>query len=221
MPRPNSKTDIRTNESGTKTWEDYEADCLHLPNGSRRKKPILLPVIIGMNSNGEFTQMRLKTGRVKKLAKKLKTDLPKYMFDRNMTPYDPEDIFDEYINYFKSQDGAQSALPPTPLDLKAKMPVWTLFYLKPKAWTFTKSVQFTSVNDPTDLSRNFEKIATLGDDKALLISNRRRCAPKDLKFNLHVTVTQQGRSQDVLTTPIIIDPEQDNDTGSGGFGGWA
>ena len=141
------------------------------------------------------------------------------MFDRNMTDFDPAAIFKDYIKFFEAQDGAQGARPPTPLDLVTSRPVWMLFYLKPKAWKFSKDRQYSTENDPDDMCRNFEKISTMDGSNALLLSNRRRCAPKGLKFNLHVTISQKidGR---IMKTPIIIDPDTDNDEDHGGFENW-
>ena len=214
--RPPKKGDIKPNQKYLKDWDDYQA-ARHQPE-QLSQTPMLLPVAIGIGPNGELTRELMDYRDIEKLAVKLREELPDYMFNRKLTAHDPEKIFDDFIKYFKAQGGSQGPRPPTPMDLIVKMPVWTLFYLKPKAWSFSKDIQYSTVNDMDDMTRNFEKIATLGRNKALLISNRRRCAPKGLKFNLHVTVTQRldGR---VMKTPIIIDPDQDNDS-TGGFGGW-
>lgn len=213
MTRP-SKDQIKANPDNVKSWEDYQAECMYLTNGERSFTPILQPIKIGLNSKGELTKKRVKAGKIKKLAKKLKSELPPYLFNTDINPFNPNDIFDHYVKFFEGQDGSQS-LVETPLDLKASMPVWTLFLLKPSAWTFSEDIQFSCVNDPIDLTRNFEKIATLDKNKVLLMSNRRRCAPENMKFNLHVTITQGPGGS--LKTPIIIDPEQDNDQNGGGF----
>lgn len=215
--RPPKKGDLRANQKYLKDWDDYQAD--RRDPKKLNQTPILLPVAIGMGPNGELTRELMDYRDIEKLAAKLREDLPHYMFDRKLTKHDPEKIFGDFIKYFKAQGGSQGPRPPTPLDITVSMPVWMLYYLKLKTWSFSKDKQYSTLNDPDDMCRNFEKIATMNKGKVLLLSNRRRCAPKDLKFNLHVTISQKidGR---MMKTPIIIDPDGDNDEGSGGFGGW-
>lgn len=226
MSKKPTKSEVKVNDDFVKDWYDYEKDRMFIKDrgGNNTTKrdytPILLPIRIGINSDGELTRARVKAPRIIKLAKKLKTTLPAYMFDRKLTKYDPDAIFKDYINYFKHQDGAESALPEGPLDLIVKKPVWTLFDLKPDCWTFSEGQQFSTVNDPDTMLRNFVKIATMDDDNVLLMSNRRRCAPDNLKFNLHVTITQKAADGRLLKTPIIIDPAQNNSGNNGGWGGW-
>jgi len=214
IKRPPRKRDLRVNQNYLKDWDKYQEDR-YQPN-QLNQTPILLPVDIGITPDGALTRELMDFNRVEKLAAELRNNLPDYMFNSDLTPHNPDSVFDDYIDYFEAPSRSQGPVPPTPLDLVVKMPVWTLFYLKPKAWSFSKDIQYSTVNDMDDMTRNFEKIATMAKNKALLISNRRRCAPKGLKFNLHVTITQKldGR---VMKTPIIIDPEQDNDQGTGGF----
>lgn len=212
-PRP-KKGDLTANQKYLKDWDDYQAARM-----KDKRTPILLPVLVSMSEKGELVRSRMEAPQVAKLAKRLKDDLPHYMFNRKMTDFDPKAIFKDYIDYFKAQDGAQGSRPPTPLDLVVKRPVWNLFYLTPKAWKFSKDKQYSTENDPDDMCRNFEKIATMDGGNALLLSNRRRCAPKGLKFNLHVTITQKvdGRT---MKTPIIIDPDTNNDEDAGDFNNW-
>jgi len=216
MPRPTSKGDIKPDSNYLKDWEEYQASRKPPKDFIGHITPILLPVIIGINKDGEFTRERMEKSDVARLAKNIKSDLPDYMFNDKLTRFAPENIFQDYIEFFHS-DGSQGPRPPTPLDLKVSMPVWMLFYLKPKSWTFSEGRQYSTENDRDDWCKNFEKIATMDGGKALLLSNRRRCAPDDLKFNLHVTITQTIGGK-VMKTPIIIDPDSDNDQEGGGFG---
>lgn len=209
--RPPKKSELKGNQDYLKTWDQYQID-------RPGRTPILLPIIVGMNSDGELQRKLMRASKVASLGKRLHKELPSYMFDRNLTKYDPVAIFDDYIEYFDS-DFKQGPTPETPLDLIAKKPVWMLYYLDQKAWTFSEDIQFSTENDPNDMTRNFVKIATMDGNNALLMANRFRCGPSDLKFNLHITITQtvDGR---VMKTPIIIDPDQTNEGNNGGFGGW-
>ncbi len=215
--RPPRKDDLKVNQEYLKDWDDYQA-ARRQPE-KINQTPILLPVIIGIGPNGELTRELMDYRAVEKLAAHLRRDLPDYMFNRKLTPHDPETIFGDFIKYFKAQGGSQGPRHPTPLDLSVSMPVWVLYSLKPKAWSFSKDKQYSTLNDRDDMRRNFEKIATMSKGKVLLLSNRRRCAPKNMKFNLHVTISQKTDGK-IMKTPIIIDPNQSNDESGGGFGGW-
>lgn len=226
MARP-KKGELKVNGDYKKDWYDYEDDRMYIKDRhgnntqERDYTPILMPILIGITPEGEFKPTLLKVSRVKALSRKLKTTLPSYMFNRKLTKYDPAAIFKDYIDYFDGPESKQGARPDSPLDLKVRKPVWTLFDLKPDSWTFSEGLQFSTENDPDTMHRNFVKIATMDDSNVLLVSNRRRCAPDDLKFNLHVTITQEGDDCGLLKTPIIIDPGQDNNQAGGGWGGWA
>ena len=209
--RPPKKGELKSSKTYLQKWNRYQKD-------RPGRTPILLPIIVGINSKGEIRRELMRAPKVAALAKKLHADLPPYMFDRNLTKYDPVAIFDDFIEYFDSHF-KQGPLPVEgPLDLKVKKPVWLLYYFDQKAWKFSKDIQYSTVNDPDTLRRNFVKIATMENRNGLLLANRFRCGPKGLKFNLHATITQKTDGR-IMKTPIIIDPDQDND-GGGTYGGW-
>lgn len=213
--RPPKKSELQGNQTYLKSWDEYQKD-------RPGRTPILLPIIVGINSAGEIRRELMRAPKVASLARRLHKDLPGYMFNRNLTKHDPVAIFDDYIEYFDNHF-KQGPTPEGPLDLTVKKPVWMLYYFDQKAWKFSKDIQFSTVNDPNDMTCNFVKIATMESNNALLMKNRFRCGPKGLKFNLHATITQKidGRT---MKTPIIIDPDQTNETNddgeTGGFGGW-
>jgi len=53
MPRPQSKSTIKPNQSYLKDWDEYQ-DKRPGPT------PILLPVAVDINSDGELTRNRMK-----------------------------------------------------------------------------------------------------------------------------------------------------------------
>ena len=206
MPRP-TKGNIKPNQAYLKDWDEYQKD-------RPGKTPILLPVAVDINEKGELTRNRIKAGDVETFFKKHAGDMPKHMSDKDINPHDVKAIFDDYIAYFKELDAAQGPVP-TPLDLQIRGPVWILYVLPRKNWTFTKDCQYSTENDRDDLLRNFEKLCTLDDNNALLLANRCRSNPDGLKFNLHVTISQMV-DDIAMKTPIIIDPGSNNDRSGGG-----
>lgn len=226
-------TSKKPNQPYLNAWDCYQQKVIEarLKDKSQTgvgREPILLPVAISITEDGILTRERLTASEVKKAYAKNHKDFPEYLRNPDLGNMDVDKIFKDYINYFQSCDDAHTPLESsaggvknsggrTPLDLSVAMPVLILYYLKPKAWTFTKDCQYSVVGDRDDMRRNFEKICTLGNMKYLLLHNRCRSAPKNLKFNLHVTITQKlGRKK--MKTPIIIDPDQTNNDGNGGWG---
>ena len=207
--RPPKKGNLKPNQAYLKDWDDYLAD-------RPGRKPILLPISIGINGEGELVRNRIKAGQVEEMFSRCKGELPDYLSKAEINTHDPEAIFEDYIDYFKAIDGAQGPVA-TPLDLKTPQPVWILFHAASKAWKFSEGVQFSTENDNDDLLRNFVKICTLDDSNYLLLSNRCLSNPKGLKFNLHVTISQMIDGIQ-CETPIIIDPGTDNGGGQGGGG---
>lgn len=201
MSRPDKKN-LKPNQAYLKDWDEYQNDR---PGST----PILLPVSVDINADGELTRNRIKAGDVEALFAKCKSDLPKHLSNAEINPHDAESIFADYIEYFKEIDAAQGPVP-TPLDLSINKPVWLLFSLPRDNWTFTKGQQYSVENDRDDLLRNFEKICPLDDMNCLLLANRCRSNPEGLKFNLHVTISQMMGGKK-FETPIIIDPDMDND----------
>lgn len=215
--RPPKKGDLRGNQAYLKDWDSYLAD-------RPGRTPLLLPIAIGINGDGEIVRERIKADQVEAMFRHGKGDLPKYLSDPEVNTHNAEAIFEDYIDYFKAVDGNQGPVPedprPTPLDLKTPQPVWMLFHVPSPAWKFSENTQFSTENDDDGLLRNFVKICTMDDRNYLLLANRSLCNPEGLKFNLHVTIYQiiDGIRYE---TPIIIDPGADNSggQGSGGAGG--
>lgn len=197
------------NHEYLKDWDDYQNDR---PIKKGETSPILLPIAIGMTDKATFTRRRMKAGEVKRFYKDHRDDIPAYMFKSKIF-HNPNEVFKDYCDYFGPIDGVEGPVPETVFDICVKRPVWLLYTLEPKSWKFTKGIQYSTENDPDDLSRNFEKICTMDRMKALLLSNRCRSKPKGLKFNLHVTISQKSDGR-MMRTPIIIDPGSNNDDGT-------
>lgn len=211
MSRPPSKSEIIPNQRYLKDWDEYQRDR---PGPT----PILLPVAININRDGELTRNRIKSDKVEHIFEKCKDEIPDFMSESRVNPYNVQSIFEDYITHFKEGDTKQGPLP-TPLDLNMSKHVWMLFHLPRNNWKFSKGQQYSTENDRDDLLRNFEKICTLNDRNYLLLANRCRSNPEGLKFNLHVTISQMIDGV-AMETPIIIDPGTNNG-GSGSTGGGA
>lgn len=208
---------VKTNKESDdyqRIWEAYVDENEFSP-------VVLLPLEIGMNEKVEFYRRRMKAGDIAKIWKAIEGKFPSYMQTEPSLFDDPEQIFGEYLKYFEKIDGSDMAPPRTPLDLKITHPTWLLFSLDNPNWKFSEKAQFSTENDPDDLTRNFVKIAMFDDPrfpkkemhgqpmntrKLLLLANRNRSAPKGLKFNLHIDVLQTffGKPN---STAIIIDPD--------------
>lgn len=202
MPRP-QKGNLKPNQAYLKDWDEYQNDR---PGST----PILLPVSVDINADGELTRNRMKAGDVEALFARCRNELPKHLSNAEINPHDAASIFNDYVEYFKEIDAAQGPVP-TPLDIRAKRPVWALFHLPRENWKFTEGCQYSTLNDRDDILRNFEKLCTFDDENYLLLSNRYRSSPSGLKFNLHITISQTSKNGNLQKTPIIIDPEWDND----------
>ena len=186
----------------------------------------LLPLEIGLDAKGEIFRRRMKADDVAEIWKNIKTKFPHYMYKEPSLFDDPKRIFEDYINFFKKYDSEEISPPRSPLDILIRKPTWLLYSLGNPNWKFAKTgAQFSTENDADDQTRNFVKIATFNDDrlpptwseygqplnerKLFILSNRNRCAPTNLKFNLHVDVLQKTiRGYD--STTIIIDPGSKN-----------
>ena len=200
------------NQEYLKSWDDYQAE-----RGVDRYgyTPILLPIHIDINEKGEIARHRMTAGDVKKLYKASRREFPAWMTKAHFACANPGDVFKDYVEYFSPIDGVEGPRPASPLDLTVNRPVWNLFNLPRKNWKFSKNKQYSVENDPDDMMRNFEKICTLDNNNAVLISNRCRSNPKSLKYNLHITISQR-EARRLYRTDIIIDPMQDNDPDGGG-----
>lgn len=183
-----------------KAWDDFATGR---PESARRR-PILMPINLDI-VDGKLVRNRMKAPQVKALFAECRGELPDYNSSEG------DKIFKEYVKYFQKQDGVEGPGDETALDLHCTQPTWMLFNLPRKNWKFTKTVQYSVINDSDDQTRNFEKVCTLDKMNCLLLSNRCRSNPKGLKFNLHVTISQRENGK-TFKTPIIIDPPVLNET---------
>lgn len=199
MSKTKNVTPKVQNQEYLKSWDDFANTR---KDGDRF--PILLPINIDI-VDGKLVRERMKAPQVKRLYADCCGEVPDYMKAHPRHFTNPDKVFREYVKFFAKQDGVEGPEDPTPLDVQFNRPTWLLYNLPRRNWKFSKDAQYSTVNDPDDQSRNFEKICTLDKMNCLLLSNRHRSNPKGLKFNLHVTINQ--RENGVLCkTPIIIDP---------------
>jgi len=197
-----------TNQAYLKDWDDF-ADA------STSKGPILLPIAVDINEHGELTRERIRAGAIKELYIARKDqDFPAYLTEHPEKFPNPHLIFRDYVEYFAAIDGAQGPGVASPLDLKIKRPVWMLFHLPRKNWKFTVNKQYSVENDRDDLLRNYAKVCMMDDMNVLILSNACLSGPEGLKFNLHVTISQENEGH-AYETDIIIDPGTENDGGIG------
>ena len=213
MKRP-IKGKIRPNANYLKEWDEFQRT-------HPSKFPILLPVTISLE-DGKITRDRIKSGDIAKMRNDLLAEFkqhchnPDGYLEDKYNPAHFQTMLDDYIKAFAS-DNKQATLPASPLDFKMNRPVWILFKLPLKNWKFSKGRQFSTENDRDDFARNFEKITTFDKRNMLLLANHCRSSPKNLKYNLHVTISQKQDGKKV-STDIIIDPGTDNDTRGDGNG---
>jgi len=195
--------DISANQDYLKSWDEYQLKAVK--ENQHRSIPLLLPISVDI-VDGCISRDRIKANIIQDIWKTYKSELPKFLFkeENRWGVPDPKVIFENYIAGFP-QDFAQSGLPPSPLDIHIEHPTWLLFHLPRENWTFCKGCQYSVANDSDDMSRNFEKVAMFGDRKFLILSNRHRSNPENLKFNLHVNIHQIQDGKD-MWTDIIIDP---------------
>lgn len=203
------------NQDFLEIWDDYVNDKTKTPMPAR--KAALLPLYVSIK-NGAIIRERITSQKVKSFYNKYKNKIPDYM--RTQTHLFPniDDVVKEYIDHFNGPDKGEGPAPLNPLDIATNRPTYMLYILpKPKAkdvvWQFSDGVQFSCENDGVGPFRNFLPICTLNNDRALLVLNRHCSNHPDLKFNLHVTISQMvkkdGKKIEVKT-PIIIDPGGDN-----------
>ncbi len=200
-----SRNQIRPNQDYLKTWDDYQ--LLHLnadaDRGEVSEDPILLPIVLGIK-DGIIIRDRIKVpqlqtimGTAGALGQNAKVAV----------------AVDSYVDFFKAQDGSQSATPPTPLDLNIARPTVKLFYLTHDNWTFTDHTQFSVDNVPPGLAENkmFEVMGTVDGGRGLLVMDHNWTRPNSqfaAKYNLHVSIFQG----DGMRTDIIIDPRGNSNT---------
>jgi hypothetical protein len=205
--------------------KDYQTDWEKYVKANRDAAYMLLPLEIGMTESGEFYRKRMAAAEVAKIRDGIIGDFPDYMDSNPLEFGEPKDIFGRYIEYFKKHDGADMAMPKTPFDLRITHPTWVLFSLGNLNWKFTKKgPQFSTECDHDGFERNFVKVGLFDDPrlpkkrlhgqplnerKLFILANRNRCAPKGLKYNLHVDVLQTINRKN-NSTMIVIDPSGSN-----------
>lgn len=194
------------NQEYLKSWDDFANTRA---DGDRF--PILLPINIDI-VDGKLVRERMKAPQVKRLYADCCGEIPEYMLAHPKHFPNPNKVFKEYVKYFAKQDGVEGPDAPTPLDVVCNRPTWLLYNLPRRNWKFSKDAQYSTMNDPDDQSRNFEKICTMDKMNCLLLANRHRSDPKGLKFNLHITISQRENGV-TFKTPIIIDPGGKNSGG--------
>jgi len=202
-----------SNQKYLREWDEFADAHRSIAN------PILLPIAVDINEDGDITRERIRAPDLKSLYVRCgKKDFPSYVTDYPDRFGDAHKMFREYIDYFAPIDGAQGPGVPSPLDVFVKQPTWFLFHLPRENWKFTVNKQYSVENDRDDLLRNFSKVCTMDDMNVLILSNACLSNPDGLKFNLHVTIFQNvdGRP---LETDIIIDPGTNNQGGNQGGGG--
>lgn len=215
-------TEIKNKKHGNK---GYQSDWEKYVNANREAAHMLLPLEIGMTESGEFFRNRMSAAEVAKIWAGIKGEFPAYMSSNPLEFGEPKDIFGRYIKYFEKHDGADMAMPSTPFDLRIIHPTWILFSLSNLNWKFTKKgPQFSTECDDDGFLRNFVKVGLFDDPrlpakrlhgqplnkrKIFILANRNRCAPKELKYNLHVDVLQTVNRKN-NSTMMMIDPSGSN-----------
>lgn len=195
-------------------WEDYI-------NALPDKEVGLLPLWVDIDEKG-IQRSIISKKDVAKLYSKFRRnkDIPDYMFGTDCVP----NIEDAFKSYIKDYGGKESpGLKASPLDIVTPKPIFVLYMLSRKdsrghKIRFTEAQQFSCVNDMDDMTRNVFKVCTVNDYKGFIMYDSCRSNPQNLKYNLHVTITQKitdnnGCKVDA-ETPIIIDP------GIGNKGSW-
>ena len=219
MSKPKNETDAKKgdptppNMTYLKKWDKYSSE-----RGDKRQT-LLLPIILGIGRKGQIVRRRMLQPEVKELWNDFKGEIPPYIYSEGHLFPNPTQVFEDYLEYFKGEGTEGPPKPkPTPLDWVVDRPVFLLYtFFHKDTWSFTEKQQFSTLNDPDNATRNLVKICTFNDRKALLLWNRCRSNPKDLKFNLHVSINQsegEGTEHIDLQTDIIIDP------GGGNLGTW-
>jgi hypothetical protein len=215
MARP-TKDKIKGSSDFLREWADFQREYDEIG-------PVLLPVSIGI-TDGIIDRHRMKSDDVAIRREALLREFEAHFSESEKqiggaySPAEFEKALDTYIKWFEGdeKESTDFALKPSPLDLRITRPVWIMFHAKHEAWKFSEHRQFSIENDRDDHRRNCVKICTLDDNNIFLMENRWRIVPLVMKYNLHVTITQnkapdcKGEKCEKLFTDIIIDPGMSN-----------
>lgn len=206
-----SKVHQVKNQPYLKNWDKYV-------NKMPCRQAALLPLYVDIDEH-KIYRKRITSQEVDAFYAAHSNEIPDYM--RTQPDYFPniDDVVDHYVNAFHQFDGGQGPKDLNPLDINTNRPTYMLFTLtergyKNVVWRFSEDEQITCINDGLGPFRNLLPICTLNDGKSLLALNRHRSNHPNLKFNLHVTISQKeriDRKNVWLKTPIIIDPGLGND----------
>jgi len=197
-----TNTAAKKNPPQLKTWDDYSDSV------ADKRKTLLLPIMLELK-NGKFKMERMNAKKVKEMyAKGRKSISEDWRKNPKLLP-NPDKAVDHYLKYFRHEFNENPFLPPNPLDLAVKRPVFLLFGFEHNNWRFTKPAAYQVHNDMDNHLRNFFHVATMNSEKGLMLLNRHYSNPKNLKFDLCVDVREHANRR-YPCTPIIIDPGNGN-----------
>jgi len=207
--------DIKANQEYLKDWDEYQLDRLNSPDFTKKtqKQPLLLPISVDID-DGIIKRHRITAPSLQSLWPKV----------GKLGGKDAARAYEGYVEFFAPIEGQQSGAPATPLDFNINTPVIMMFHLPRDNWRFTDHTQFSVDNVLSrDRSKAFKVIGTFDNGHGLLVLNK--CWEKktgvsfDMKYNLHVSIIQPGRSKTkngysdtIMQTDIIIDPGSNNST---------
>jgi hypothetical protein len=206
--------DIKANQEYLKDWDEYQLDWLNSPDFTKKtqKQPLLLPISVDIDE-GIIKRHRITSPSLQSLWPKVGT----------LGGKDAAKAYEGYVEFFAPIDGQQSGAPATPLDFNINTPVIMIFHLPRDNWRFTDHTQFSVDNVPVGaVSKAYKVIGIFDDGHGLMVLNKcwqkEKGKPFDMKYNLHVTIIQTGRTKAegeykdaILRTDIIIDPGSNND----------
>jgi len=190
-------------------WLNYQKEFLG------REEPLLYPVTIEMVLDDEsgdmkFEMLRMRAPKVLEISASMLDNVP----DRNKGFY--EGIIEHYVEAFEKIDQPPKAdesplRPPSALDFDSvKRSVIYVIYLNNDNWSFSGHRQFNAPNDDVN-DPKIRQIGTFSGNRGIML-RRAATLPRKLKYDYYVTVHNDvGRATD-----IIIDPDDDPTSGSGG-----
>lgn len=198
------------NQKFLNEWDKYSKSV------KDKRKTLLLPIKFGFGEGGKLIRERMIAPDVKKLFKDGLKDIPKDWFNNPDLLPNPKEAVEHYVKYFMGEMKENPLSPPSPLDIVVDRPVLILFGFYDDHLFFSKKTDTLEAaykvhNDSRDHTRNFFKVATLNENRGLMLLNRHYSNPKGLKFDLHIDIHQE-EDGNKFVTPIVIDPG----TGNGG-----